>query len=91
MSLYRRDFLRALASGTGAILMGRHWYRKGTGLIVPEPLAPCTYQDLLRLERSVVFTSQWPTTLQWTDVPSAIWGRFPVYSDMKVIRRAPPA
>jgi hypothetical protein len=31
----RRDFLRALSLGTGAILVGRGWYQPGRGVIVP--------------------------------------------------------
>lgn len=31
----RRDFLRMLALGTGAVLMGRGWYRQGRGLWTP--------------------------------------------------------
>ena len=33
---HRRDFLRALAIGTGAVLLGKGWYRQGGGLLVPE-------------------------------------------------------
>lgn len=35
MTSTRRDFLAALATGTGAVLMGKGWYRRGSGLIVP--------------------------------------------------------
>lgn len=36
MTTSRRDFLAALAAGTGAVLMGRGWYKRGSGLVVPE-------------------------------------------------------
>ena len=36
MTTSRRDFLAALAAGSGAILMGRGWYKQGSGLIVPD-------------------------------------------------------
>ena len=34
----RRDFLRALALGTGAILVPQYggWYRQGSGVLVPQ-------------------------------------------------------
>jgi hypothetical protein len=35
MTQSRRDFLRALSLGTGAVLIGRGWYKPGKGLIVP--------------------------------------------------------
>jgi hypothetical protein len=34
--IYRRDFLRALALGTGAVFVGRRWYQQGRGLVLPE-------------------------------------------------------
>lgn len=35
--MYRRHFLAALAAGTGAVLMGKGWYRQGP-LYVPPPI-----------------------------------------------------
>lgn len=54
----RRDFLRALALGSGAVLIGNGWFKKGRGLIQP-PIWPVGIIDATFAVDVQDFNGEW--------------------------------